>query len=88
MFFNGLPEKNITEVSLENINITSDNGAEMVDAANITMTNADINCKKGAMLKLTRVKDSTFDNIKSSQSDINNVEKSGCQNIRTRNIEH
>ena len=88
MFFNGLPEKNITEVSLENINITSDNGAEMVDAANITMTNADINCKKGAMLKLTRVKDSTFDNIKSSQSDINNVEKSGCQNITTRNIEH
>ena len=88
MFFNGLPEKNITEVSLENINITSDNGAEMVDAANITMTNADINCKKGAMLKLTRVKDSTFDNIKSSQSDINNVEKSGCQNINTRNIEH
>ncbi|MEN9918848.1 MAG: hypothetical protein RL662_1284 [Bacteroidota bacterium] len=57
MLFNGLPEMNISNIHVENVFITADIGAELVESKNITFNNVHIVPTKGAALILKNVQD-------------------------------
>ena len=56
MFFNGLPEMNITNIHVENAYISSLLGAELSEADGIILKNIHIEPKQGAALVLNNVK--------------------------------
>jgi polygalacturonase len=56
MFFNGLPEMNITNIHVENAQISSLYGAEISEADGIILKNIHIEPKQGAALVLNNVK--------------------------------
>ncbi len=56
MYFNGLPEMNITNINVENAMITSQEGAELSESDGIKFSNVTIIPKKGPALKLNNVK--------------------------------
>nr|WP_221412329.1 glycoside hydrolase family 28 protein [Dysgonomonas sp. 520] len=56
MFFNGLPEMNISNINIENVSITSTIGAELVESDGITLKNVKILPKEGSALILDNVK--------------------------------
>jgi polygalacturonase len=56
MYFNGLPEMNITNINVENAIITSQIGAELSESDGIKFTNVTIVPQKGPALKLNNVK--------------------------------
>lgn len=56
MFFNGLPEMNITNIHVENAQLSSLLGAEMSEADGILLKNIHIESKQGAALILNNVK--------------------------------
>lgn len=56
MFFNGLPEMNITNIHVENAYISSLLGAELAESDGIILKNIHIEPKQGAALILTNVK--------------------------------
>lgn len=55
MFFNGLPEMNIVNINVENVTISADMGAEIVESKDISFKNVKIFPKKGAALILKNV---------------------------------
>ena len=57
MFFNGLPEMNITNINVENAIITAKLGAELCESANIHFNNVKIIPQEGPALILKNVKD-------------------------------
>ncbi|MCC8174708.1 MAG: glycoside hydrolase family 28 protein [Odoribacter sp.] len=64
MFFNGLPEQNIDRIVVEDVFITSQLGAELVESENIDLKNVTIHTEKGAALLLKNCKNvnlNTFD---------------------------
>ncbi|MDR1808835.1 MAG: glycoside hydrolase family 28 protein [Prevotella sp.] len=61
MFFNGLPEMNISNVNIENVNIHSTIGAELSESDRITLKNVGIYPKSGAALTLKNVKNAEID---------------------------
>ncbi len=56
MYFNGLPEMNITNINVENAIITSQIGAELSESDGIQFKNVTIIPQKGPALKLNNVK--------------------------------
>ncbi|MFP5438282.1 MAG: glycosyl hydrolase family 28 protein [Bacteroidia bacterium] len=56
MFFNGLPEKNIENINVEDVTITAKQGAELVESENIKLKNIKISTEKGPVLLLKNVK--------------------------------
>ena len=56
MYFNGLPEMNITNINLENTTITSTFGGELSESDGITFKNVKIIPKEGPALILNNVK--------------------------------
>ena len=50
LFFNGIPEMPIDGITLENLDITSQIGAEFVYSRNITLKNVTIHHEKGEKL--------------------------------------
>ncbi len=56
MFFNGLPEMNITNIHIENAQLSSLLGAEISEADGILLKNIHIESKQGAALILNNVK--------------------------------
>ena len=56
MFFNGLPEMNITGIHVENAEISSLLGAEISESDGITLKNIHIESKQGSALILNNVK--------------------------------
>lgn len=56
MFFNGLPEMNITNIQVENAELSSLLGAEISEADGIILKNIHIEPKQGAALVLNNVK--------------------------------
>ncbi len=56
MYFNGLPEMNITNINLENTTITSTFGGELSESDGITFKNVKIIPKKGPALILNNIK--------------------------------
>lgn len=56
MFFNGLPEMNITNINVENATISAEVGAELSESDGITFKNVRIIPKSGPALMLNNVK--------------------------------
>jgi polygalacturonase len=56
MFFNGLPEMNISNIHLKNISVTSTLGAEFAESDGITLENVTVVPRQGAALILNNVK--------------------------------
>ncbi|MBD8387376.1 glycoside hydrolase family 28 protein [Dysgonomonas sp. BGC7] len=55
MFFNGLPEMKIENINVENVTITSNIGAELVESKDINFKNVKILPKQGAALILKNI---------------------------------
>ncbi|MHC4213904.1 MAG: glycoside hydrolase family 28 protein, partial [Planctomycetota bacterium] len=58
----GLPEMAIKRVTLENIQVTSENGIEITDATDITLKNISINPEKGSWATITNSKNIRIEN--------------------------
>jgi polygalacturonase len=56
MFFNGLPEMNISNIHVENVSISSEYGAEISESDGITFKNVFVSPAKGPALILNSVK--------------------------------
>ncbi len=56
MFFNGLPEMNISNINVENAYISSEFGAVLCESDGIKFKNIHINCNSGPALTLQNVK--------------------------------
>lgn len=68
MFFNGLPEMNISDVNISDVVISSAKGAELSDARNIILNNVAIYSEDGPALILNNVKDMKVSDFKYSAS--------------------
>jgi polygalacturonase len=64
MYFNGLPEMNISNINVENVSIHSNIGAELSESDNIILKNIRIYPKRGAALILKNVKNVKIDTFK------------------------
>ena len=64
MFFNGLPEMNISNINLENAIISADFGAELVESDGVKFNNVNIIPKQGAAFILKNVKNFSATNLK------------------------
>ena len=64
MFFNGLPEMNISNINLENAVITSKLGAELVESDGVKFTNVTVLPTEGAAFILKNVKNFTAKDLK------------------------
>ncbi|MFV0331781.1 MAG: glycoside hydrolase family 28 protein [Dysgonomonas sp.] len=60
MFFNGLPEMNISNINVENVVITSEIGAELAESKGINFKNVKIIPKEGPALMLKNIEDFTL----------------------------
>lgn len=59
LFFNGLPEMNISGIFLENVSITAKYGAELSESDSIVFTNVHVEPAEGPALLLNNVKNMT-----------------------------
>ncbi len=80
MFFNGLPEMNITNINVENAVITSRLGAELSEADHINLKNVRITPSEGAALILNNVKNMKIDDFSAPESLKPIVEITGSRN--------
>lgn len=60
LFFNGLPEMNISNINVENVVITSEIGAELAESKGINFKNVRIIPKEGPALMLKNIEDFTL----------------------------
>lgn len=84
MFFNGLPEMNITNIHIENTTVTSQLGAELVEADGVSFKCVNIAPKEGAALILNNVKNFKAEHFIYPKTVINPVEIKGT---KTKNID-
>ena len=64
MYFNGLPEMNISNINLENAVITSKLGAELVESDGVKFKNVTVNPSQGAAFILKNVKNFSATELK------------------------
>lgn len=67
MFFNGLPEMNITNINVENADITAKLGAELSESDGIVFNNVKVVPEEGPALLLNNVKNFKADNFSTSE---------------------
>jgi len=86
-FFNGLPEMNVQNINIDNVAITSTNGATLNESDGINMHNITINASKAPMLTLYNVKNVVIDNFSSSspQNDVMKVDGTNTNSILIKN---
>ncbi|MDR0864578.1 MAG: glycoside hydrolase family 28 protein, partial [Candidatus Symbiothrix sp.] len=65
LFFNGLPEMNISNINVENAYITANYGAELSESKDIVLKNVTIIPENGPALLLNNVKNTKIDNFSS-----------------------
>lgn len=64
IFFRGLPEMHVKNVSLENINIEAKKGVEIIASTNISLTNVRINARSGnPLIHIVDSEGITFDKL-------------------------
>ena len=83
MFFNGLPEMNISNIHVENTWISAEIGAELSESDGVTFKNVTVSAKKGAPLLLNNVKNLKLSGFSCPEPLKNAVEISGSN---TKNI--
>jgi len=77
MFFNGLPEMNITNIHVENASLSAQVGAELSESDGIVLKNVYILTKLGPALILNNVKNLKAENFSYPQSTITPVDIKG-----------
>ncbi|MCD8186832.1 MAG: glycoside hydrolase family 28 protein [Rikenellaceae bacterium] len=84
MYFNGLPEMNITNINIENCSITAKYGVELREADGINLKNVYVEPQNGPALTLWNVK-----NLKVDHYETNAGRESGLlvKGVRNENIE-
>ena len=80
MYFNGLPEMNITNINVENTTITATFGGELSESDGITFKNVKIIPKEGPALILNNVKNMDATGLKYSDSLKEVIKISGKKN--------
>lgn len=68
MFFNGLPEMPIDNITLENVNVTSRFGAEFSESKNIKLSNVNIKVLEGIPLMFRNVEDIFVQNFSTDEN--------------------
>jgi len=68
MFFNGLPELNLSNINVENSVFTTTLGAELNESDGVKLNNVVINIKSGPTVKLYNTKNVSLTKITSNQS--------------------
>jgi len=88
MFFNGLPEKNIENINIENITIHARTGAELVESENIKLKNIKITTEEGPALILRNVKNVVVDGFitDENQATVYDVSGSKSKNIAIKSL--
>jgi hypothetical protein len=61
MYFNGLPEMNVQNVTVDNVTITSKKGAEILQSTDVKLTNIKITPAQGEPLVVRSSKNVTLD---------------------------
>ncbi len=84
MFFNGLPEMPIDNITLENVNVTSRFGAEFSESKNIKLSNVHIKVLEGVPLTFRNVEDIFVYNF---STDENREVVISVEGNRTKNID-
>ncbi|MDU1889973.1 MAG: glycoside hydrolase family 28 protein [Dysgonomonas sp.] len=84
MFFNGLPEKNIENINVENVVISATIGAEIVESKDIQFKNVKIVPKQGAALILKNVKNFSLSDFEypASLTEVVNISGNKNDNIK------
>ncbi|MDR1673111.1 MAG: glycoside hydrolase family 28 protein [Bacteroidales bacterium] len=84
MFFNGLPEMNVSNIHINDISITAERGAEISRSDGVELTNVKIRAAKGAALILRNAKNINVENFvfDVAGSEKVNVAGSESKNIR------
>ena len=65
LFFNGLPEMNISNIHVENAHITAEYGAELSESKDIVLRNLTVIPEKGPALLLNNIKNTKVENFSS-----------------------
>jgi polygalacturonase len=88
MFFNGLPEKNIDNINIENVTINAERGGELVESENIKLKNVKIIAEKGPALRLKNVKNVSIEGFTTSETTatVFEVEGNKSKNIAIKSI--
>jgi len=83
LFFNGLPEMNISGIFLDNVSITAKYGAELSESDSIVFTNVHVEPAEGPALLLNNVMNMTVDGFTcpSSVSPAVHVKGQRCANL-------
>ncbi len=63
LFFNGLPEMFLRDISLENAQLTADSGGSIRETSNISLSNVSIITSSNPSLELTNTQYATFDKL-------------------------
>ncbi|MDZ7691465.1 MAG: glycosyl hydrolase family 28 protein [Balneolaceae bacterium] len=63
MWIQGLPEMNVQDVSIENVDLTAERGGMIVDADGISMKNMNISVEEGPILYLENTHNITMDEV-------------------------
>lgn len=82
IYVRGLPEMNVKNLVMENINIESQKGFVCIEGQDITLRNAVLLCREGNAVEVHNGKDLTLDNVQAPLSDV----LIGVSGGRSRNI--
>jgi len=82
MYFNGLPEMNISNINIENAILSAKTGAVISESNGIDFKNIQIYANQGSPLTLINVKNFTLKNFETNDSDNQKIKIEGkCENI-------
>lgn len=83
LYFNGLPEKNIKNIQIENVIIKSEFGAELCESDGVNLQNITILPEKGPVLKLFNIKNLklTYFEFPKGLQDVINISGDDNENI-------
>jgi polygalacturonase len=87
MFFNGLPEMNLKNISVENSTFTTTGGADLRESDGLKIENVIINVKSGPIVKLYNVKNLNLNKVSSTKAnaDVLKVDGKTTTNISLQN---
>lgn len=82
MFFNGLPEMNITNINVENASITARLGAELSESDGVSFRNVHVTPDEGPAFLLNNVKNFRSAGLSYPEGMINPIDVKGGKNIQ------
>jgi len=85
MFFNGLPEMNVSNVNINNVTIVANRGAEIVESDGVKLNNVRVIAAQGPNLILHNAKNIEIANFTGNEDELPKINISG-KNSKTVNI--